>query len=147
MEPHRIKDAAASVHKALTDRAGKVTLTLRSTRTGARLTYQASPVKRDENAWFLGLLTGPDNETSYSYIGMIRRDPETGALRVHGTRKGRPDSCPSLRGFGLLVRDLPRTVHQGIEVWHSGRCLRCNRTLTVPESIETGLGPVCAGAA
>ena len=30
------------------------------------------------------------------------------------------------------------------EVWHEGRCGRCSRVLTVPESLQTGLGPVCA---
>jgi hypothetical protein len=31
-----------------------------------------------------------------------------------------------------------------LEVWHEGRCGRCGRRLTVPESIESGLGPECA---
>jgi hypothetical protein len=26
----------------------------------------------------------------------------------------------------------------------SKRCLRCNRTLTTPESLERGIGPECA---
>jgi hypothetical protein len=29
-------------------------------------------------------------------------------------------------------------------VWHEGRCGRCGRKLTVPESIESGFGPECA---
>jgi len=32
-----------------------------------------------------------------------------------------------------------------MDVHHEGRCGRCNRKLTVPESIENGLGPECAG--
>ena len=36
---------------------------------------------------------------------------------------------------------LPKTV----EVWHEGICGRCGRKLTVPESVERGLGPECAG--
>ena len=31
-----------------------------------------------------------------------------------------------------------------LEVWHEGRCGRCNRALTVPESIASGIGPECA---
>ena len=27
--------------------------------------------------------------------------------------------------------------------WHEGRCGRCGRKLTVPESIEAGYGPEC----
>jgi hypothetical protein len=30
-----------------------------------------------------------------------------------------------------------------MELWHEGRCGKCGRALTVPESIESGLGPVC----
>jgi hypothetical protein len=33
---------------------------------------------------------------------------------------------------------------KGLKVHHEGRCCRCGRKLTVPESIETGLGPECA---
>jgi hypothetical protein len=32
-----------------------------------------------------------------------------------------------------------------LEVWHEGRCGACGRRLTVPESIERGLGPECYG--
>jgi hypothetical protein len=31
-----------------------------------------------------------------------------------------------------------------VDVLHSGRCGRCGRTLTTPDSIERGLGPECA---
>src|SRR5882672_9405186 len=30
-----------------------------------------------------------------------------------------------------------------IEIWHSGSCGRCGRTLTVPESVLSGFGPEC----
>jgi hypothetical protein len=30
-----------------------------------------------------------------------------------------------------------------VEVHHEGRCGRCGRALTVPESIESGFGPEC----
>lgn len=33
---------------------------------------------------------------------------------------------------------------EGYEIRHAGRCCRCGRTLTVPTSIDMGLGPVCA---
>lgn len=37
-------------------------------------------------------------------------------------------------------RDFPETF----QFWHEGRCARCGRRLTVPESIATGWGPECA---
>jgi hypothetical protein len=30
-----------------------------------------------------------------------------------------------------------------VEVWHEGTCGKCGRALTVPSSIENGLGPEC----
>jgi len=38
------------------------------------------------------------------------------------------------------VKPLPAQV----QFWHEGRCGRCNRRLTVPESITLGFGPDCA---
>lgn len=44
--------------------------------------------------------------------------------------------------WGRLVGGLP--IPASVEIWHEGRCCRCNRKLTVPASIELGLGPDCA---
>jgi hypothetical protein len=32
-----------------------------------------------------------------------------------------------------------------IKVCHCGHCGRCGKLLTVPESIKSGLGPICRG--
>jgi len=32
----------------------------------------------------------------------------------------------------------------GFELMHEGRCGRCGRPLTRPESIQSGIGPICA---
>lgn len=71
------------------------------------------------------------------------------ALRNHGIdrdwRKVQGDRA-RLEGLPWVMarlqsgNGLPETV----EVWHEGRCARCARRLTVPESIILGLGPECA---
>jgi hypothetical protein len=75
---------------------------------------------------------------------MVER-AQDGALSVRTTRRGRPDTCPTVRALRYTFRHLPRALPAGVEVWHEGHCMRCGRALTVPESISTGLGPVCAG--
>ena len=71
------------------------------------------------------------------------------ALRDHGVDQGwrkvqgdkaRLDGLPWLMARLQSGKGLPETV----EVWHEGRCCRCARRLTVPESIILGLGPACA---
>ena len=34
-----------------------------------------------------------------------------------------------------------------VTVWHEGKCGACGRKLTVPDSIKSGIGPVCAARA
>ncbi len=123
--------------------AGKATLTLVSKKTGSRYTYRVNEAERkndnDPRAFFVALLTGPD---SYQYIGLMRDD---GTFRT--TAKSRlPVTSPPVAGFKwaaeMIVHErLPETL----EVWHEGRCGRCGRKLTVPESIANGIGPDCAG--
>lgn len=62
---------------------------------------------------------------------------------------GRPDNhCKWVRVGDVLGKCwFGKTAGQDLpecEVWHEGRCGRCGRKLTVPESIETGIGPDCA---
>jgi hypothetical protein len=38
-----------------------------------------------------------------------------------------------------------RELPGGATLQHAGHCGKCNRLLTVPESVESGLGPECSG--
>jgi hypothetical protein len=35
------------------------------------------------------------------------------------------------------------SLPEGYKIQHEGKCCRCGRTLTTPESIERGIGPEC----
>lgn len=128
--------------------AGNSTFTLVSAKTGERFTYTARAPREAPGAShrFISVLDGPDNEADYKYIGMLFSSPE---LRFRDTKgsKVRTDA-PSFRGFAWLTgmlrngRDLNPENHG--EVLPSSKCGRCGRKLTTPESIRTGLGPVCA---
>jgi hypothetical protein len=130
-------DAAAAIL------AGNATITLVSGKTGARYTYKIRKAERG-TSWFVNLLTGPSNEADFAYIGLIGA---TGEFRLTKASKLPADSAP-VRGFGwTLARLAKNEIPEQLEVWHEGRCCRCGRKLTVPESIATGLGPECAKAA
>lgn len=49
----------------------------------------------------------------------------------------------SFKGFEWLVR---RDFDAGdqADVYHESRCGKCGRALTTPESVSSGIGPVCA---
>ncbi len=132
--------------------AGNATLTLRSVVSGTRFTYkvrlaagQDESTPPERRTWFVKLLCGSDNTSDYRYIGFIR-----GGRFIHGAGKSFASAdAPSVIAFGWFVRTVlfGQKVTEKLEVWHEGCCGRCGRKLTVPESIETGMGPDCAGRA
>lgn len=123
--------------------AGNARFTLVSKVTGARFTYRLRASEKGD-VFFASLLTGSDNENSYSYLGIIKADHDgwQDHAELRSTRKSR--ISPQAPGFRALEWFLRHIGHDAVECHHEGRCGKCGRALTVPESIETGLGPVCA---
>lgn len=121
--------------------AGNATLTLSSERTGARYTFKVkAPKENRNNIRFLMLLTGPDNENSYTYLGMVQDDQ----VKMTKASKMTPDSLP-IKAFSYYLQHLKTgQIAPKLEVRHEGSCGRCGRALTVPESIDRGIGPECA---
>lgn len=137
-EAHRIVDAKDAIEFML---AGNAYMTLRSARTGTRYTFRISQ-KKGARVWFVSTLYGSDNTGDYSYVGMI---DDNRHFRV--TRKSRfTDESPQVKAFEWALRHLVEKgeVPDQLEVWHEGRCGKCGRLLTVPESIANGIGPECA---
>lgn len=98
------------------------------------------------DTFFVSLLTGPDNVFDYQYLGVI--DPESGEFRTTYKSCQKPDSIVVLL-FRRVVERLWKGEGEkigaaGFKLHHEGKCGRCGRLLTVPESVESGIGPECA---
>jgi hypothetical protein len=90
--------------------------------------------------YFIRVLTGPDNENSYTYLGMVKEDGVHLTKASKYTKDSKPYRVADWAVRGILAGgDLP----DGYNIDHAGTCGRCGRKLTTPESIATGLGPVC----
>lgn len=125
-----------------------------------RFTYTVKSAKRDRDAnwttgnqdrtrYFVGLLTGSDNDSSFQYIGMMYQCAD-GSYNFTATKGSRIGSdTRSFTTFLLLwnMIEYGCRVPKGFEFWHVGSCCVCGRTLTVPESIAGGIGPECEGRA
>ena len=123
--------------------AGNARVTLQSQKTGVRYTYRVR--KAEDNGrgdmWFVSLLTGADNESDYTYMGIIGQQ---GGFRTTAKSRYKSDSTPVL-AFDYSLRALTAgRMPPGVEVSHEGRCGRCGRALTVPSSVAAGIGPECA---
>lgn len=126
--------------------AGKAKITLTSKKSGKWFTYKVEQVHDKETGeaqdrYFVSVLTGPDNWANYTYLGMLKGDRTFSATK--GSKIG--TDSPSYQAFDFYAK----TVLQGnhfpttLEVRHEGRCGKCGRLLTVPESLDRGIGPEC----
>jgi hypothetical protein len=97
--------------------------------------------------WMVFLMTGPDNYADFSYMGKL--DTRSGAVLLTKKSCVGPNAWPKLileRVIACaLANQLDKIEANGWGVLHEGRCCVCGRRLTVPESIESGIGPECAG--
>ena len=121
---------------------GNATITLRSKNTGTYFTYKIKRSEDNSLLYFIHLLRGPDNENDYSYIGCYYEDTEV----FHPCKKWKevnkhnwPKSLLAIKYFFERFHNLPDTL----EVYHEGKCARCGKKLTTPDSISLGFGPEC----
>lgn len=82
------------------------------------------------------VLSGSNNETDYKYLCSMKD------CQCHTNRITKP--------FEVLQWAIRRIWRQdglpeGYRIQHAGRCGKCGRPLTTPDSIESGLGPKCRG--
>ena len=129
--------------------AGHAYFTIRNSQTGNRFTFRVSKSKSTPQfpnvIHFCSVLTGPDNTSCYTYMGFVKDPAMPGTSYRHG--KKIDAMAQSVQAFKWLMTRIEKRVAlpASVEIWHEGRCCRCGRLLTVPESIEAGLGPECAG--
>lgn len=127
--------------------SGNATVTVVSKRTGKRFTFRVKRPKAkgqaelfDNGFRFVSVMSGPDNQSSYTYMGTI-----SNSKFALGRKSVLKSDTPSVRAFEWMLGQLfgGQIQENQMEIWHEGRCGKCNRKLTVPASIESGIGPEC----
>lgn len=124
--------------------AGRAILTIVSKKTGQRFTFKCQKPRDkfdDPNCPVsVKVLTGADNENSYTFLGTIFSDGHY----VPSAKSPIGAEAPSAKAFSWFWTCVQAQKLTSLDIYHHGRCCRCGRTLTVPESIQMGLGPECA---
>ncbi len=117
---------------------GSVYFSFENTQSAHHRTFKISKSDFAEGKLVIGLLTGSDNEFAYTNFGFI--NPTTGQVNLW--RKYEYDS--TFPKYAKMMQGMfQNTLPDYINAHHSGKCFRCGRQLTTPESIESGIGPIC----
>lgn len=135
--------APASALTYILSGKGTATIVGKTTRYTFKFNIPAGDSKKPRDRIFVSLLTGANNENDYHYIGFIAGTATFPELAAG--RKGN-GAHPAFRALAWYLRQLGKPNHgaaEQAEFYHEGVCGRCGRKLTVPESIEQGIGPEC----
>jgi hypothetical protein len=131
------------------------TITIQNIGTSEYRTFKIHTINKGalEGKRIVSLLTGSDNETSYSGFGFVSNS----SVNVW-TKK----QSPAFRYYAQLIEKAFEAIQEAYEasgevvevkidlsgrtysVQHEKRCLCCNRKLTTPASLKAGYGPECA---
>lgn len=126
--------------------------TVNNPKTNQHRTFRIRTQSKDAR-WMPGmrvisLLTGPDNTSNYESFGFVG---DTG-IKVWRKKRGGLGLPSAHEKFAVILQSLfefrarSPYAHYGLTLQESCTCIFCNRALTDPLSIATGIGPECAKA-
>lgn len=119
--------------------AGKCTCSIENTKTRNKYLFEVNANKKNDKMFFIQSITGMGK--IYGGYILIKED---GSLSYNQGAKGQiPESDIRIKSIFYVLNHY-ETLPSYVLVQHLGRCARCRRKLTDPESIRRGLGPECA---
>lgn len=119
---------------------GNALFTVKSNKTGQRYTFKVLHDRHIETQYKVYIMNGSDNTKDYKQIGVISIQSGSPIFKAIST----VHNNEPIVAFDHIFLNLCIGLHMPqLEIWHEGRCCRCGRILTVPESISNGIGPEC----
>ncbi len=117
--------------------AGKATFTVVNEKTAGRHTLRVSKAAGDA-IWFVSM---KQKGGSFEFVGTIFGGNTTIKISRRSFWNQNSDSYK----VAQWIMERLETYPAGVEFKHEGKCCRCGKSLTDPKSIDSGIGPYCAG--
>jgi len=123
--------------------AGRSVFTLENTETGNYLTFKVKQVKKDKKVidglFAIECKTLGDSDHGYKFLGFLNTTENKFRRRFWDHK------FIGYTTFFWLLRNLEvlEKFTDKLAIYHEGRCCKCGMPLTVPESIDSGIGPEC----
>jgi len=118
---------------------GTVTLVNKETSSYITLKIATAKYGKLKGKRIVSKLVGSDNENSFKGFGFVVGDMIMVWRSQHSPKNAQIASILQ----SLMVEGNDSRFADKVEMKLSKRCMRCNRKLTTPESIEEGIGPIC----
>jgi hypothetical protein len=117
-------------------------ITLKSKRTGKDYTFKISRSKY-KGTWYTHVKIERGGHLAFTHLGFYSKD------EMAIIKNGSPVESKAARGIAWVLNcvmyDQWEKLEEQVEIIHCGYCMACGKKLTDADSIERGVGPVCAG--
>ena len=124
--------------------SGMAIVTIEDPISKVRYTYKVTKHEGGNVRYDVSLLIGPDNHNDYLFICYFYAGVRTRMMIPQSLKYRRNDIQVKMFDELLKYAMQDQILMSGIlNVYHSGKCGKCGRLLTVPSSIKAGLGPIC----
>jgi hypothetical protein len=122
--------------------AGRSIFTLENSETGNYLTFKVKQIKKNykpvPGQFAVECKSLGDKDYGYRFLGFINLLERTFKNRCYDK------SWVGYKTFVWLLKNIERLEEfPKLVIYHEGRCCKCGMPLTVPESIDSGIGPDC----
>jgi hypothetical protein len=117
---------------------GQAFLTIKSLKTNTHFTFRITSSRKSGNTHFVWVKS---ISNTFSYLGVVknRNRFELTPSSTFNSRSMPYIAFKYLLGVALTKEAIPPLL----EVCHTGRCGRCGRWISTPNSIDRGIGPEC----
>jgi hypothetical protein len=106
---------------------------------GGHRTLRITTIDDNGTKQWLAYLSGADNVGDYKSVGFVNGNEVSLFSKYLG------QYADIMAAARFLVKNVDKLDECGRQyAIRSGKCYRCNRLLTTPESVARGLGPICA---
>lgn len=123
--------------------AGRSVFTLENTETGNYITFKIKELRKNYKVvpgiFVVECKVLGDKDSGYRFLGFLNLNERKFKQRFWDK------SFIGYTTFFWLLRNLENLekFDGKLSIYHEGRCCKCGMPLTVPESIDSGIGPEC----
>lgn len=122
--------------------AGRSVFTLENNETGNYITFKIKELKKNykviPGVFVVECKVLGDKDTGYRFLGFLNLNE-----RKFRRRFWDHNFIGYTTLFWLLKNLENLEKYEKLSIYHEGRCCKCGMPLTVPESIDSGIGPEC----
>lgn len=119
--------------------AGKCTCSIRNNKTGNEYLFEINENNKNDKMYFIQSITGMGK----IYAGYLFLQEDGSIIYNKGPKGQIPEEDKRIQAILYVLKNY-EILPPYVIVQHLGKCARCRRPLSDPESIRRGLGPECA---